>query len=831
MTRRRLLVLTAGLAIVAAGAWWWARGSLPRLAGEWRLAELTAPVEVLHDAHLVPHVYARDPDDAWFAVGVLHARDRAWQMELYRRAAAGRLSEVLGEAALDADKRLRTLGLAGAAAAELDRLPPDVRAALERYAAGVSAVFSTYSARSKPLEFQALGLVPAPWTPADSLGIGRLMGWRLAENHRAELLRHALSRRFGPAEAQRLLGRYPQDAPAIIDPGRTAADLSRPGVAPSGAPTPGPSAAAGAREVRWPPGLEWLSSSSSRGSSNSWVVAGTRTATGRPLLANDPHLQVEMPTVWYEQHIVAAGVDVRGMAIPGIPFVIIGHNARVAWGLTNSGADVQDLTVERFDVAGRRYLDRGRLVPVDVEATEIPVRGRRPEPFEIWRTARGTVFADEGLEWDAPPRWLSPGRDDDTSVEGERRALVLAWHRLQDGDVAEAFARLNQASGWEDFVEGAARLTGLSLNIVYADVTGRIGYILSGSVPVRASGDGTLPVDGWQTGARWTGAVEGDRLPRIVDPPAGFIATANNEIDRRWPGVITRDWVLPYRARRLRAALEGEAPVDWQHAAALQSDVESLAAADVLAGVPSALEAARRQDASAAVIAVLEQLRGWNRQVDGRPVVALYQAFEDALWRRTFFDEMDEPLFRRFYEVAGAERPGGLYAIIHEGSNRWFDDIGTVDRRETRDDIFVLAAGDAERLLSARFGAPDRWAWDRVHTVRFAHPLGESMAPLGWLFNRGPIGVNGDTSTVLRTSVHRLRPFGVWEYPSFRQILDVGAWDDARIVLPAGQSGHPLSPHYFDQNELWREGRYRVAPFSRAAVEAATAHRLLLVPD
>lgn len=823
MIGRRFLLLTTALVVLAGGAYWWGRSSLPRVSGEWTAAGLSAPVEVLHDAWLVPHIYARDAADAWFAVGMLHARDRAWQMELYRRAAAGRLAGILGEDAVDVDRRLLTLGVTRAAEAEWTRLPVHVRTALERYAAGVNTVFAAQTARTRPLEFQVLGIRPEPWQPVHSLAIGRLMAWRLAENHRAELIRHALARRFGAADAQALLGRYPADGPAIVGRGGSRADA-----APS-MPVPGGRETAGViREVRWPRGLEWLGSSSPRGSSNSWVVSGARTASGRPMLANDPHLQVEMPGVWYEQHVVAAGLDVRGVAVPGVPYVVIGHNARVAWGMTNSGADVQDLAVERVNVGARTVLDRGRWVPVDVERHDIAVAGGAPVPFEVWRTPRGTVFAEEGLDWDTPPSWLSPGG---APVEGERRVLALAWHGLDDGDLAEAFARFNVAESWDAFTAASARMTALSQNIVYADVDGHIGYVLSGSVPVRTSGDGTMPFEGWATGTRWGRAVSGAALPRVLDPESGFIVTANNEVDRGWPGLIARDFVLPFRAARLTEAIGASERVELEGMQALQQDAVSLAAGVVLAGMPGAVEAARRAGADAATVAALERLRDWDRRVDDRPVVSLYQAFEDAVWRRTFLDEMDEPLFRRFYEVAGAERPAGLYAIVGDRTDRWFDDIGTVDRRETRDEIFALAASDALLLLEARFGGESRQTWGRVHALRFGHVLGEASLPLGWLFSRSPGGVAGDTSTVLRTSVHRLRPFGVWEYPSFRQVLDVGAWDEARLVVPAGQSGHPLSNHYFDQHVLWRDGRYRTAPFTRSAVEAATAYRLLLVPQ
>lgn len=812
--KRFVVVLTLVLLIVAgAGSWWWVRESLPALDGQVSLAGLRAPVEVLLDAHGVPAVYARDQEDAWFTAGVLHARDRRWQMELYRRVTIGRLSEVLGDSTIPIDQRFLTLGLRDAAAAEWARATPQLRTALERYAAGVNAATAQQVGRKRPIEFQLLGITPPPWQPVDSLAIGRLLEWRLAENHQAELVRGAVAAKFGDAVARQLTGVYPAAAPAIIDapaktPSKPAATVS----SASNAPMP------------LPAGLEWLAPGARRGNSNNWVLSGRRTKSGTPMLANDPHLQIEFPSVWYEMHLVAAGLDVIGVTIPGVPFIALGHNGRVAWGMTATGADVEDLAVERIDLGRKRALYRGEWVPVDITPAEIPVRGRStPLPFEIWKTRNGPVFSDLELEWDQPPAWLSPdGRSAD-----ERRAYSLRWDT--SGDIAGAFEALNRATDWDTFTAAVSSLAAPSMNIVYADVDGNIGYAMSGKVPVRAGGDGTSPVDG-ASAAPWSGALDPSTLPRALNPESGVIYSANNEIDRSFSGLITRDWTAAFRATRLHDVLGKAEAVDFDAMIRLQNDRHSVAADLVLAGLASAIKTGQSRPDEAPQVALLEQLAAWDHVIDGRPVVSLYEAFEDALWRRTFFDEMDDPLYLKYYEWAGAEKPAGLYTIVGDRESKWFDDITTVEKRESRDDIFLLAIRDADERLQAEFGGGSRRAWDRVHAARFSHPLGNAGFLMRWFFSRGPIPVEGDGTTVMRISWNRLRPFAAWEHPSWRQIFDVGRWDDARVSLPTGQSGHPMSPFYFDQNEAWRTGDYRRQPFSRAAVQAAAAHRLLLVP-
>lgn len=828
------------LLLASATGWIWAGGSLPLLDGQLAYPGLRAPVEVLIDAHGVPAVYARDPDDAWFTAGVFHARDRLWQMELYRRVTRGRLSEVMGARTIPIDQRFLTLGLREAAEAEWQRASPAVKLALERYAAGVNAVQMQLAGRKRPLEFQLLGISPSEWTPVDSLAVGRLLAWRLAENHQAELVRGALTAKIGETAARELTGRYPASAPAILGASsqeaaklptptsRDAASLTS-GASPTEARPrasgrPEPVEGRRAEASAWPSGLEWLSPDARRGGSNSWVIAGRKTRSGRPILANDPHLQIEFPSVWYEMHLVAAGLDVTGVTIPGVPFVVLGHNARIAWGITNTNADVQDLFLERVDVARKRALWRGEWVPVEVTPVDIPVRGQAQRRFEIWKTRHGPIFADAGLDWTAPPAWLSPeGRPSD-----EQRAYSLRWDA--GGDLAGSFEAIDRAADWPGFIAAIESFAVPSSNFVYADVEGNIGYAMSGRVPVRAGGDGAMPIDGGSGAGEWTGTLDAAALPRVLNPAAGFIASANNEIDRGYGGLITRDWAAPYRATRLVDRLSKAEGVDMEVTEGLQNDRHSLAADHILNGLEAAIAKAKGIEAEADTRVALERLANWDRIVDARPIVTFYEAFEDAMWRRTFADELGDPLFTKFYEWAGAERYAGLDAVIGDRQSRWFDDIATVEKQETLEDIYLLAARDAELHLLDEWGRESSRAWDKVHAARFEHALGSVAFPFAWFFNRGPVPITGDGTTVMRVSWNRLRPFQAWEYPSWRQIIDTGNWDQSRVAHPGGQSGHPMSRNYFDRNDGWRQGQYRRQAFTRTAVSAAAQHRLLLVP-
>jgi penicillin amidase len=824
-TGRRILLLTLiGLALilgVAAGFWWWSGRMVPPLSGQERVADLARPVQIEFDRYAIPHVYANSRDDLWTAVGYLHGRERLWQMELYRRAAQGGLSELFGERMLPVDRRFLRLGLRRAAEAELARMAPPVRAALERYARGVNAAVQAGGEWRLPLEFYALRTRPAPWRPVDTLAISKLMAWRLGENHAAELVRAALGEMLSPDQIAELMGTPPAFAPRIVERADGLAALP-----PAGRPSQVPALwtkslfRGPAFTERLPEGLRWLSRES-QALSNSWVVSGSRTATGRPLLANDPHLGVEMPAIWYEAHLIAPDLDVAGVTIPGIPFVVIGHNQRIAWGLTNVGADVQDLYVERIDVKRRLYLNRGTWVPLKTEQHEILVRGRAPEQFEVLLTERGPVASAE--LWQASSSIVSEPPLAD-------RALSFRWDVIMHGDTSGTFEALGHAANWEQFLAAVRRLGAPAQNFVYADVEGNIGYAMSGLIPARTSHDGSAPSAGGSGDGGWRGFVDTRTLPTVFNPPSGILITANNEVDSHFPHVIVRDWVAPFRALRIRRLLEGQTGLDVKAFQRIQSDRTSEAAELVLPAVDAASNAARLKKAGATILAALDRLRLWDRRADDRSVVTLYETFVAALWRRTFVDELGEPVFRQYYEWAARERYAGLHMVIRDPTSRWWDDQATIDKRETRDDVVMLAAEDAILQLTRRFGPESEQAWDRLHAVKFSHPLSAGGRPLDWFFSRGPIPIAGDGETVNKTTVDVREPYRTADLSTYRQILDVGAWDNSQAVITTGQSGHPRSPHYFDQNPLWREGEYHTLPFSRQAVVDARVTQLVLVP-
>jgi penicillin amidase len=708
-------------------------------------------------------------------------------MELYRRAASGRLSELLGDATVVIDQRFRLLGLREAAAGEWERTPQNIKTAFESYARGVNAAMSVPWALL-PLEHQLLRLRPEPWTPVDSLAISKLFSWRLGENRRAELLRYSLAEQLGPRVAE-LFPAVPAWAPPVLE-------------------------ASERQSARWAPldypaGLQWLSPDA-QAMSNGWVVHGSRTASGRPILANDPHLQIEMPAVWWEVHVVSDTLNVTGVTIPGIPFIIIGHNERLGWGLTNVGTDVQDFFIERLDPSRQKYQVDDDWVPLTVQRHEIRVRGRdEPVVFEVRSTRHGPV--QSAYRW----REMYPG-DPADSGEIAETVLALKWNVIREGSPATAFDGLARATNWQEFVEAVRQFSAPAQNFVYADVEGNIGYAVSGLVPRRDGSDGSVPVPGWPRDADWGGWIDPALLPAVLNPPSGQIVTANNAIDRALPFLVTRDWVAPFRSQRITELLGDRRNLDFRAMREIQADIRSGAADWIIKSLD--------------LPESLSELRSWDRRVDHRPVAMLFEAFEHALWRRTFADEMPETLYDDFYRYTANERFAGLHAVIADAHSPWFDDRSTSNVVESREQIVARAAEDAVASLRARFGEAGEWRWDEAHAVKFSHPLGGGGRLLDWFFSRGPFPIAGDGMTVNKTTTDLRRPFATSEAASYRQILDVGAWDQSLGINTTGQSGHPRSPHYFDQNALWRQGQYRALPFTREAVHAATVSQLELVP-
>lgn len=760
-----LALAVAALALVALAAGVWAvRRAFPQVQGPLVVEGLQQPVEVVRDRWGVPHVYARTEADLFFAQGYVHAQDRLWQMELQRRTASGRLSELFGERTLAADRFLRTLGLRQAAELEWGILSEDTRRALRWYAAGVNA-FLRQNRHRLPLEFLLLRTTFEPWTPANSLSFGKLLAYQLGGNWRTELLRAELLRKLGPEGTAKLLPGELPDAPVIV------------------------------------PGPEHTRRHSAAGvvvGSNNWVLSGRLTDTGKPYLANDPHLPASFPSMWYTMHLEGGRYRVAGFTFPGVPGVVIGHNHTIAWGMTNANPDVQDLFVERLRPGDpSRYLFRGRWLPVRVRVEEIRVRGRAAERWVVRSTHHGPIL--------------------NGAVEGLRQVVALRWTALSPTTVAEGLLRVNRARNWREFRDALRFFHVPSQNFVYADREGNIGYQLPGRIPVRASGDGTVPVSGWTGQAEWVGWVPYEELPSLFNPSQGWIATANNRIvPSGFPRQLGTEWSEGLRARRIVDVLTGWPRFTLEDLQTLQFDHVSLAARRV------APILARLQVADPGVQALQDELRGWDgRLSEGSRAAAVFEAFWVRAVEHLCRARLGEDLWKQY-----ASRPFAMAAFLHlwdRPQDPWWGPEG-------RDRAVAVILQRAVRELETRLG-PDRtrWTWGALHRVTFAHAL-HSVPLLGRWLSVGPLPLPGDGWTVNQAAYSLLNPFDVVVVASMRMVVDLNDFDRSVAVHTTGQSGLPGHPHRADLVQLWRTGQYHPLLWSHQAVERHARARLTLHP-
>ena len=781
------LLALAGLALAML-----ASSTFPASSGERRVPGISAPVAIDRDAKGIPTIRAATPEDAFFGLGYAHAQDRLWQMEFQRRIGSGRLAEILGPSLVETDRFLRTVGFRRAAEAGWPALSPVTHRVLEAYAAGANAFLA--AERARPVEFRLLRIGAEPFTPIDSLTWAKMMAWDLGANARDEIRRSRLTAALGPERARALFPEVPAEPTILRDEEWQAAAPAALG----GAPAATPSRAASRRWQRLDAAFSLLDPLGFGGEelgSNSWVVAGSRTASGKPLLANDPHLGLRAPSVWYLARLEAPGLSVAGATLPGVPGVIIGHNARIAWGLTSVDPDVEDLYLEETDAKdASRYRHAGAWQKFETRTETIPVRGGSDVVLEVRSSVHGPIVSDvmEGAAALGKP-------------------VALRWTGLDAGDTTpEAFLGIDRAASWSDFLAAAAHLTVPAQNLVYADVDGHIGYTATGRIPIRPRADGLLPVSG-AGDDDWAGFIPIERLPRALDPSRGFVVTANNRVvSDRYPWTFTRDWPEPYRADRITKCILASPRLDADGMRAIQLDRHSEQADDL---VPLLLDTKPADPASARA---LELLRSWNRDSapDSAPA-AIYAAWYTALSAMPEDEAGDAPL--------GAVRSRFLIESLRANAD-WCDDVRT-PARETCADLKAATLSRAVADLEKRFGPdPSAWRWEKLHRARFPHGV---LDKVGWLrpFFSLEIGQGGDASTVNVGGYRRDGSYVMTDGPSYRQIVDLADLSRSVFVHTTGQSGNVFSGHYRDLLPLWRDGRY--LPMSGAPPESS----LRLVPS
>jgi len=720
-------------------------------------------VQILTDSWGVPHVFAQNEEDLLFACGYLHAKDRMWQMEVMRRLGAGRLSEVFGKGSLNRDRFVRNLGLKEAAKKSLAKLLPQERDLIFAYSRGVNFWMESRGWNWPP-EFLVLRFRPEPWHPLDSLIIKEVMSMLLCVDYPSEFLRGNLAKRLGAEKALQILEAEIKEVPDEI------------GEASVGE----------------------LSDVFFTGGSNNWVVSGDLTEGGKPLLANDPHLQISFPPIWYETHLSCPTINVIGVTIPGMPSVLIGHNENIAWGVTNSGIDVQDLYVEKLDESEARYWDQDGWKPLLKRDEVFHVRGSdKPYRMTVNWTERGPIISPEII------KSLTP--------------ISLRWSIHDGGREFGAFIMLNKAGNWDEFRDAFALYNAPSQNVVYADVEGNIGYWLMGKIPLRDPNSALFPFPGWIESGQWKAFLKEEEKASIFNPEDGIIVTANNRIlPESFPHYLSVDWDLPFRANRIRELLELRDNHDIESFMKIQGDIHAKNSEVYL----QVLEGLAENDQESG--GILNILRSWDRQMDSGQAPLLYKTFLDVLTEETLKDELGEDF--QAFDFLFRRKNAGLMRILSDPQSQWYDNKETpsVERRE---EIARRSLTRAFEQLRKEYGPAKEWDWGSIHSIHYTHLLGE--AAFFRFFNRGPYSVSGDAFTVNATFS---KDDSTTHGPSYRQIIDLSDFRNSVSVITSGQSGHFLSRHYDDQIPLWLEGQYHPMLFHQEDIEANTRGRLLLKP-
>ena len=854
--KRGLLVVAAVLIVAllvgAIGGIWTTRRSFPTTSGELQVVGLDSSVEVLRDRHGVPTIVASTTDDLFRAQGFVHAQDRFWEMDIRRHITAGRLSELFGADQVDTDRFVRTLGWRRVAEAEVEMLDERTLAMLEAYAEGVNAWMDGKRGSQLSLEHALLrvtgagGYEPEPWTPADSVAWLKAMAWDLRANLEDELARarlHDVDLGEG-RHWEDLYPTFPEDRHPVILPDGGTVDEGRcvPGTGatdPDAAdlraaaldlhdPEVTTTLAAAYDALQTAPKLLGDGSHDGIGS-NSWVLSPERSTTGSAVLANDPHLGPSQPSLWYQVGLRCDPVgpdcpyEVAGFSFSGVPGVAIGHNARVSWGLTNLGADVTDLVIERID--GDRYLTEDGWEPLEVHQETIRVAGGEDVTIDVRRTRHGPLFSDvseAGGEIATGPL----GRDaDDVDDADDEYAVALRWVALDPTTTMDAVPGFMLAEDWASFREAARLFEVPSQNLVYADVDGNIGYQAPGRIPVRTSGDGSLPQPGWTGEAGWERFLDFEELPWTINPDVGYLATANQPVlapgSEPFLGVDSNRGHRGARIVELLEAQEQHSPADLL---AMQMDNHNANAQTL---VPALTAVDDRGDAG--VAAVQAELAGWDLQDDAD---SSGSAAFNVTWRHllalTFHDALPEWAHpdgnNRWWEV--------IRHLLDEPDSPWWDDLEAAGNRD-RDDVLHAAMSAAyDELLETFSDDPADWRWGELHTLTLTHgTFGASgIGPVERLFNRGPLETSGGSDVVNATGWLANHGYEVIWVPSMRMVVDMGNLDAGRWINLTGQSGRPFHRHYTDQAELWRDGDTIPITFTLQATRAVAVDELTLVP-
>ncbi|EWT01536.1 penicillin amidase [Intrasporangium oryzae NRRL B-24470] len=837
-----LLMALVGVVILAIST---VRQTFPQTTGELKIEGLTSSVQVIRDDRGVPTIYADNAADLFRAQGFVTAQDRFFEMDLRRHITAGRLSELVGSSGIDKDRVIRTMGWRRVAEAELPKLAPETRQYLQAYADGVNAYISRAGSPEKmSLEYTFLSRTNPdyrvePWTPVDSLAWLKAMAWDLRGDYNDELARARLSRRTTSIKQIKLLYPpypYERNLPILSaddwKPSASADSSQAASAVPAAFRTADGAAAldAAARAVDAVPSE--LGAGRDIGS-NSWVVSGSRTTTGKPLLANDPHLSLSIPGIWTQVNLQCRTVSadcpfrVSGFTFSGLPGVVIGHNDSIAWGFTNLNPDVTDFYLEQ--VTGDTYLRDGVQVPVRKRTETIKVAGGSDVTFTVRSTVHGPILSDAvpGVD-EAGDRVVVRG-----AQQTNRYAVSLAWTALTPSTTGDAIFALDRARNWKEFRAAAELFAVPSQNLVYADTEGHIGYQAPGRIPIRRSATpdeppGFWPAPGWDSQWDWKGYVPFDDLPHTYDPSEGYIVTANQAVTASPTPFLTTEWDYGFRAQRIRTLLASTPKVSPQVMSQIQGDVRNTYA-------PTLVERLLAVQVDDFTAQAQRLLRDWDGSQPGdKSRDAAAAAYYNAVWKHLLeytFDELPPDMA----PDGGSRWMIVIEQLLKDPKNDWWDDKTTPGVTEGSGEILKRALVDARLDLARKLGkVPATWRWGRLHQLDLKHPvMGDPSVPevVRSLFDRGGIELGGGNAIVNANSWKASDPgYDVTSGPSMRMVVDLSDLDRSLWVNSTGQSGHAYDPHYTDQIDAWVANEPFPWPFTDQAVKEASADELTLDP-
>ena len=787
--RRKAALLLAAASILLGSCSTIFQGSEPQRGGTLSVPGLSAPVEVVRDRFGIPHITARNDHDLYFAQGFVHAQDRLFQMDMERRLARGELAEIFGEKALPADRLFRHLGFASRAPALFASWPRRSQDIVRAYCEGVNAAMAAL--RAWPAEMRILRHVPRRFTPEDVAAGSLLKSFGLAQwAEESTLYKIALA--LPRPKLEGLLPRVPEGSPVIVPEAGRAASLKAP------APSFLTDGLASLRSV--------FGDLPRSGGSNAWAVSGTKSATGRPILANDPHMVLPCPSLWYEIHLVAPGVDVYGVSFPGAPGVVIGHTPKIAWGFTNAMLDDADFFVEKVD--GDKVMWKKKWVSVSLRQEAIRVKGGKEERVTVRETPHGPI--------------LSP------VLPGIAAALSFHWVGYDGGDPVGVLHALNRARDREEFVAALSGFAHPAQNVVYADAEGTIGVVMAGRIPIRKGGSGLLPVPGDTGEWDWKGFVPFSANPQVWNPREQCVAAANfPPAGKAFPHYLSLLYEPPDRGKRILRLLGGKEKLSVEAFERMQTDV--LLPETAKAVSLAVLVAKKREGESPAFREAGKILSEWDRSAgaDSRGAI-LYEVFYEKLIENVFRDDLGPDLFEEFIRSSRLAW-NAMDRVIERGDSAFF---GSPEkgRKDSLEDLVARSLLQAMSFLKDRLGSvPSTWAWGRLHQVTFEHPFGKKRYLQRW-FNIGPHPVPGDGRTVLKEEFRHGTDFSVLVGPSMRQVVPLGFRKMARSVITTGSSGHFFEGHYRDQSPLWLSGKTHPAWTDKDEIEANAESRLTLQP-